>query len=40
MADMSAPTQLGGVIEETQVHKLILLGGVPSAVDELIAAVQ
>lgn len=40
MADMSAPTQLHVVIEETQIHKLILPGGVPSTVDELLAAVQ
>lgn len=40
MADMSAPTQLRVVIEETQVHKLILPGRVPSTADELIAAVQ
>lgn len=40
MADMSAPTQLRVVIEETQVHKLILPGRVPSTADELIATVQ
>lgn len=40
MADMSAPTQLRVVIEETQVHKLILPDGVLSTADELIAAVQ
>ncbi|KAJ8279101.1 hypothetical protein COCON_G00061670 [Conger conger] len=40
IADMSAPTQLRVVIEETQVHKLILPGGVPSTVDELLAAAQ
>ncbi|KAK0148644.1 hypothetical protein N1851_011039 [Merluccius polli] len=40
MADMSSPIQLRVVIEETQVHKLILPDGVPSTVDELLAVAQ
>ncbi|XP_028445551.1 uncharacterized protein LOC114563006 [Perca flavescens] len=35
---MSAPTQLRVIIEETKVHKLTLLDGIPSTVDELLAA--
>ncbi|MEQ2199154.1 hypothetical protein XENOCAPTIV_026178 [Xenoophorus captivus] len=37
---MSAPIQLRVIIEETQVHKLTLPDGIPSTVDELLAAVQ
>lgn len=37
---MSAPTQLRVVIEETQVYKLTLPDGIPSTVDELLAAAQ
>ena len=37
---MSAPTQLRVIIEETQVHKLTLQDGIPSTVDELLAAAQ
>ncbi len=37
---MSAPTQLRIIIEETQVHKLTLPDGIPSTVDELLAAAQ
>lgn len=37
---MSAPTQLRVIIEETQVHKLVLPSGIPSTVDELLAAAQ
>ncbi|TKS85257.1 hypothetical protein D9C73_020086 [Collichthys lucidus] len=35
---MSAPAQLRVIIEETQVHKLILPSGIPGTVDELLAA--
>lgn len=35
---MSAPAQLRVIIEETQVHKLTLPGGIPDTVDELLAA--
>lgn len=37
---MSAPTQLRIIIEETQVHKLTLPDGIPSTVDEFLAAAQ
>lgn len=35
---MSAPAQLRVIIEETQVHKLTLPGGISDTIDELLAA--
>lgn len=35
---MSAPAQLRVIIEETQVHKLTLPGGIPDTIDKLLAA--
>uniref|UniRef100_A0A3B1IVH8 PB1 domain-containing protein n=1 Tax=Astyanax mexicanus TaxID=7994 RepID=A0A3B1IVH8_ASTMX len=37
---MSGPIQLRVVIEDSQVHKLVLAGGIPSTVDELLATAQ
>ena len=37
---MSAPTQLRVVIEDSQIHKLVLADGVPSTVEALLATVQ
>ncbi|CAM4683338.1 unnamed protein product [Leuciscus chuanchicus] len=37
---MSAPTQLRVITEETQVHKLTLPDGIPSTVDNFLAAAQ